>query len=208
MNGLRSPVYVIVNYVPGGRESAAAISRAAVDGGAGMIQLRAKHALRLADIDFIRDLVSMARDAQVRFVVNDFVDVVRAVAADGVHVGLEDTPVVVAREELGPDAIVGATTPTVELARRAQEHGASYVAVGAVFPSPTKPDKRTVGLERVRDVAGAVGVPVCAIGGITADGIPQVMAAGATLAAVIAAVSAAPDPLEAVRELVAACHER
>jgi thiamine-phosphate diphosphorylase len=119
---------------------------------------------------------------------------------------LLDSPVAVARDLLGPDAIVGATTPTVGLAGEAQENGASYVAVGAIFPSPTRPDKPVVGLDRLRRVTGAVDIPVCAIGGITAERLPEVLSAGAGLAAVIGAVADSPDPLEAVQRLVAACH--
>lgn len=205
MEPVRSSVYVIVNYAAGSWDRAAALVTASIEGGAGMIQFRTKEQLRQPDIDRLRSLVLEARGADVPLIVNDFLDLGAEVSADGVHVGLSDLPVSAARAALGPEAIVGATTPTPEMAWRAQEEGASYVAVGAVFPSPTKPEKPVVGLERVASVAAAAGVPVCAIGGITAGRMPQVLAAGASLAAVTSAVSAAPDPLRAVRDLVAAC---
>jgi thiamine-phosphate pyrophosphorylase len=207
MEPVRSPVYVIVNYAADSWQSAAALITASIRGGAGMIQFRTKEQLVPEDISRLDSLVSEAQGADVPFIVNDFVDLAAKVGADGVHVGLSDLPVSAARAALGPEAIVGATTPTAELARRAQEEGASYVAVGAVFRSPTKPEKAVVGLERVASVAAAVEVAVCAIGGITADRMPQVLAAGASLAAVTSAVSAAPDPLGAVRDLVAACRK-
>jgi thiamine-phosphate pyrophosphorylase len=100
---------------------------------------------------------------------------------------------------------VGVTTPTPGIATAAEEEGASYVAVGSIYPSPTRPDKAVVGVERLREVAAAVRVPVCAIGGITAARAAEVLAAGAGLICVISAVAAAPDPTSAVRELVAAC---
>ncbi len=207
MEPVRSPVYVITNYAAGNWDSITTLVTASIEGGAGMIQFRSKEHLTPTEIDRLSRLVSEARSAGVPLIVNDFVDLAAKVEADGVHVGLADVPLPAARAALGPEAIVGATTPTPELARQAQEQGASYVAVGAIFPSPTKPDKAVVGLQRLASVAAAVDVPVCAIGGITADRMPAVLSAGARLAAVIAAVSEASDPLAAVRELVAACHK-
>ncbi len=208
MEPVRSPICVIVNHTAGNWQRVETLVRACIEGGAGMIQFRSKEDLGPDDIELLARVVSEARAAGVPLIVNDLVDVAARIGADGVHVGLADLPVSAARTALGAEAIVGATTPTVELAHRAQDEGASYVAVGAIFPSPTRPDKAVVGLERLEGIAAAVNVPVCAIGGITADRLREVLAAGASLAAVISAVSAAPDPLDAVRRLVAVCRER
>ena len=123
------------------------------------------------------------------------------------HVGQGDASVAAVRRALGPADIIGATTPTVALAQQAQQDGASYVAVGAMYPSPTKPEKPVLGPERLRAVVQAVAVPVCAIGGITLGRVPELLAAGADLLAVISAFSAAAHPAQAIRELVAACNE-
>jgi thiamine-phosphate pyrophosphorylase len=208
MQRIRSPIYVIVNHAAGTWQRVESLVEASVEGGAGMIQFRTKEDLSPSDAKRLARLASDARAAGVPLIVNDLVDVAATIGADGVHVGLSDLPVSAARAALGAEAIVGATTPTVELACRAQDEGASYVAVGAIYPSPTKPDKAVVGLDRLASIAAAVNVPVCAIGGITADRLREVLAAGASLAAVISAVSAAADPLDAVRRLVAACRER
>jgi len=202
---LRSPIYVVINYSSDGRQAALSLVEACVASGAGMIQFRAKQELDSQDLDCLRAMLGRARAEGVPLVINDRVDIAQEAGADGVHVGLEDTGVALAREALGPEAIVGATTPTAQIALAAERDGASYVAIGSVYPSPTRPDKRVVGLERVREVAAAVGVPVCAIGGITAARVPEVRAAGASLVCVISAVSGAADPAGAVRELVAAC---
>jgi thiamine-phosphate pyrophosphorylase len=205
MGPLRSPIYVIINYSSAGRQAALSLVEACVAGGAGMIQFRAKQELGSDDLERFQTMLGRARAQGVPVIINDRVDIAQEVGADGVHVGLEDAGVAMAREALGPEAIVGATTPTAQIALTAEQAGASYVAVGSVYPSPTRPDKRVVGLERVREVAATVGVPVCAIGGITVARVPEVMAAGADLVCVISAVSRAADPVEAVRWLVAAC---
>jgi len=200
---VRSPIYVILNHLAS--PSAWEIGDAALEGGAGLLQFRCKSRLAEADLADLRALVFRAEAADVPLLINDDVDLAREVGAAGVHVGQSDASVLAARNALGEAAIVGATTPTVELARQAERKGASYVAVGAMYPSPTKPEKPVLGLPRLRAAAEAVSVPVCAIGGITADRVPELLAAGADLLAVISAVSAAPDPLRAVGELVAAC---
>jgi thiamine-phosphate diphosphorylase len=202
---LRSPIYVILNHMPGRCTQTLALLEACLGGGAGMLQFRAKEELSGEDLACLRTMVGKGRAAGVPLIVNDRADLAREIGSDGVHVGLRDDSVASARKMLGPGRIVGATTPTPEIARAAERDGASYVAVGSVYPSPTRPNKTVVGVERVREVAAAVGVPVCAIGGITAERGPGLLAAGAALLCVISAVSEALDPLEAVRELVEAC---
>jgi thiamine-phosphate pyrophosphorylase len=208
MRELRSPIYLIINYSSRDRDAALSLLDAGLAGGVGMIQFRAKQPLAALDLDCLATMLERARAADVALVVNDRVDLARTAGADGVHVGLEDASVAAARGALGPNAIVGATTPTPELALAAERDGASYVAVGSVHPSPTRPDKPVVGVERVRAVAAVVRVPVCAIGGITAARVPELLAAGAGLLCVISAVTEAPEPTEVVRELVAACRPR
>jgi thiamine-phosphate pyrophosphorylase len=119
-------------------------------------------------------------------------------------VGQEDLPVADARGILGAASIIGATTQTAELAREAAHMGASYVAVGPMFQSPTKPAKGVIGPEAIGPVKEAVRLPVCAIGGITEGNIGEVIAAGADLAAVVTAISEADDPAAAVGALVTA----
>jgi len=204
MQAVRSPVYVILNH-PSTR-TAWSVGEAALEGGAGLLQFRSKQRLTEGDLADLRALVRRAEAMGVPLLINDALDLVGDVGAAGVHVGQSDAGVAEARAALGPTAVVGVTTPTVELARQAEGEGASYVAVGAMYPSPTKPGKPVLGPERLRAVAAAVSVPVCAIGGITAARAPELLAAGAALLAVISAVGATPEPVRAVRELVAACH--
>jgi thiamine-phosphate pyrophosphorylase len=108
----------------------------------------------------------------------------------------------VARRLLGCDAIVGATTPSAHLAADAESQGASYVAIGPVFASPTKPEKPPVGVQAVKAIRAVTSLPVCAIGGISSRNIAQLPPAGASLHAVVSAISAADDPVAATAELV------
>ncbi|GAA3758913.1 thiamine phosphate synthase [Micromonospora maritima] len=137
--------------------------------------------------------------------VNDRLHVALAVDAAGGHVGADDLPVAAARRVLGPDAVLGATAREPVGARAAVDAGASYLGVGPCHVTTTKsglPDP--IGPEGVRAVAEAVGVPVIAIGGVTAASVPTLRAAGAYGVAVVGALSLAADPAHATAELMRA----
>lgn len=180
---------------------------AAIEGGVDVVQLREKHATAREQHALAREIRERTWEADVTFIVNDRVDTAVAVGADGVHLGSDDLPVGVARDILGPDAIVGRSVSTVESARAAADAGADYLGVGAVFETTSKDvadDEAEVGLETVEAVASAVDVPVVAIGGITPGNAEDVVAAGADGVAVVSAITAADDPVDATRELAAA----
>jgi thiamine-phosphate pyrophosphorylase len=200
--GVRSPVYFITpSQLDVDLEW---LVEQAIAGGVGMVQLRLKECTTREFVDCAAALLPLCRREGVPLIVNDRADVCLAVGADGVHVGQEDLPVEAARMVLGPASIIGATTQTPELARQAAHMGASYVAVGPMFASPTKPDKHVIGPRALTPVRRAVRLPVCAIGGITEGNIREVIAAGADLAAVVTAISEADDPAGAAAALVAA----
>ena len=199
---LRSRVYVLTPPELAGTYDLADYVRAAIAGGAGMIQYRAKGASTRTMLEDCQSIIAMLRRAEVPLIVNDRVDVALAVGADGVHVGPEDMPVAWARRMMGPEAIVGATAPTPRLARQADDGGASYVSVGPMFASRTAPEKPPIGPEAIEPVRRACKLPICAIGGITAENLEAVAAAGPDLVAVTRAVFEAPDWRRAVAELV------
>jgi thiamine-phosphate pyrophosphorylase len=140
-------------------------------------------------------------------VINDDWALAAAVGAAGAHLGEDDGEIALARHELGPDAIVGASCyDQARLARQAVFAGASYVAFGAFFPSPTKPNARRAGPALLQETA-ALGVPRVAIGGITPDNARPLVAAGADLVAVISGVFDAPDPAAATRAYLSCFEE-
>jgi thiamine-phosphate diphosphorylase len=147
-------------------------------------------------LDLSDSLVALARDYQAALIVNDRVDVARLSGAAGVHVGQEDLPPAVAREQLGPAAVVGFSTHTVPQIDAALREPITYLAVGPIFGTATKDTGYTaVGLELVSAAAGrATALPVVAIGGVTLDNARSVIEAGAAAVAVISDLIADGDP--------------
>lgn len=181
----------------------------ALAGGVDVVQLREKGADARSRYRLGLRLRELTAEAGVPLIVNDRVDLAAAVDADGVHLGRSDLPIEVARDRLGPDAIVGASASTVAEATEAVDAGADYLGVGAVYGTDSKEvsgDRDGIGSERVAAIAGTVDVPVIGIGGIDAGNAASVVEAGATGVAVVSAITAAADPraaTEALREAVA-----
>ncbi len=198
---LRSKLYFIL---PAGLPIAELLRlvEAAISGGVGMIQYREKRKRTRQVTEEVAALLQLTRAASVPLIVNDRADVALAVEADGVHLGQEDMPVMIARRLLGPCAIIGATTPDTQSVETAEREGASYVAIGPVFASPTKPGKAAVGIEAVRRTQQATHLPVCAIGGINATNIRELGPEKVALYAVVSAISSADDPRAATARLV------
>jgi thiamine-phosphate pyrophosphorylase len=176
----------------------------AAAGGVNVVQLREKSLSDRELIDRARDVRLWTRKAGVLLIVNDRPDVARLVEADGVHLGQDDLPVKDARRILGPDALIGVSTHTVEQARRAVLDGADYLGVGPVFASRTKEFDHFPGLEFVRAATAETSLPAFALGGIGPENVAQVVAAGARRVAVGAAIAASDDPELAARQLRAA----
>jgi thiamine-phosphate diphosphorylase len=132
---------------------------------------------------------------------NDNLDIALAAGADGLHIGQEDLAVSAARKLAPIDMIIGCSVFNAQQAQQAVAAGADYVAVGAIFPTPSK-DTIVLGLEPLRQVKQAVSVPVVAIGGINISNAVEVKKAGADSIAVIGAVLGADSPETAARELI------
>jgi len=182
---------------------------AVLAGGAAAVQIREKNEPDGALLARARRAAEACHHAGALSIVNDRPDLAVLAAADGVHVGAGDLPVGAARRIVGPDRIVGASTHSPEQALAAAEAGADYIGCGPMFQSTTKPQEVIPGPALCREVTGRVGLPVMAIGGITAENADQVLAAGAQWLAVSAAVCAAEDPEAATRRLaeIIAAHE-
>lgn len=171
-------------------------------GGAVAIQYRDKGADRARRLGEARALRSLCHAYAVPLIVNDDVDLAREILADGVHVGNDDLSVGETRNLLGADAIVGVSCYDLpERALQAASEGASYVAFGSFFPSPSKPAAARVTVECLASVRSRIGIPVVAIGGITAANAAPVVAAGADFLAVISDIFGADDPEAATRKL-------
>ena len=170
-------------------------------GGATFIQLREKS---LDDETFLQEAIEiqkLCRKYQVPFVVNDNVEIAFQMDADGVHVGQSDMEAGNVRAKLGPDKILGVSAQTVEQALLAQERGADYLGIGAVFPTGSKDDADDVSLETLKAICEAVDIPVVAIGGISRDNIHELSGTGICGVAVISAIFGQKDIEAAARDL-------
>lgn len=177
------------------------VAEQAIRGGADVLQLRDKQASASRLYDEAVRLLRVTRPHGIPLLINDRADVALASGADGVHVGQEDLPVEAARRILGPGALIGASTHSVEQAMAADAQPLDYVAVGPVYPTPTKPDAAHVGVGLVAQVAPRVRHPMVVIGGIEAGRVSEVRKDGARCVAVVRAVAGAEDPCAAAREL-------
>ena len=178
---------------------------AAIANGVTMVQLRAK---TVPEADFRTlaiDLLSVCREHEVPFVINDRLDLALAIGADGVHLGEHDLPVEVARVRATPPFIIGFSPTDVEQAAGARLMGADYVGLGPVYATGSKADAgAAIGLEGLMERIEAAKLPAVGIGGITVDNATAVILAGADGVAVISAIQRSPDPGRAAAELAAA----
>ena len=175
----------------------------AIEGGAGVIQLREKD---LSGLDFYRTALSVheiTRSRGVPLIINDRVDIALAAGAEGVHVGQGDMPCQAVRRITGKEMIIGVSASTVEEALQAVADGADYLGVGAMNPTGTKRDADDVSIETLMEIRKAVSVPIVIIGGINMNTAPRYKGMGIDGIAVVSAVVSAPDPRRAAEELKA-----
>ena len=174
---------------------------AAIKGGATFVQLREKKLDEEHFLEEAKEIKELCRRYHVPFVINDNVDIALTMDADGVHVGQSDMEAGSVREKLGSDKIIGVSAQTVEQAVLAQQRGADYLGVGAVFPTGSKDDAVEVSHDTLRAICEAVDIPVIAIGGISAENVKELAGSGICGIAVISAIFAQPDIEAATKEL-------
>jgi thiamine-phosphate pyrophosphorylase len=174
----------------------------ALEAGVRMVQLREKSLPDRELMALARRLRDWANDFDALLIVNDRADIAAAIGADGVHLGQEDLPVSAARAIVGPDKLIGVSTHSLAQARQTVLDGADYLGVGPVFPSGTKTFAEYPGLALVREVAAEISLPWFVIGGITAENVRDVIAAGASRVAVSGAICSAEHPESAARMIL------
>jgi thiamine-phosphate pyrophosphorylase len=207
MNTSQLGTYLVTQADRSRGRSTPEVVEAAVEGGVDVVQVREKHSSAREQLAVAREVRSITAEAGVPLIVNDRIDVAHAAGAEGVHLGDDDLPVAVAREQLGPDAVIGRSVSTVAGAREAAAAGADYLGVGAVYHTDTKDVTEVedaIGLDVVRAIDEAVDVPFVGIGGVTPETAADVVAAGADGVAAVSAITAADDPAAAVGRLAEA----
>lgn len=170
-------------------------------GGTTIVQLREKN---ISPIEFEIEAVKMqklCKSYNVPLIINDDVILAKKINADGIHVGQDDMNTLEARKFIGPDMILGVSVQTVEEAIIAQNEGADYLGVGAVFPTSSKKDAIDVSLETLKQICDAVSIPVIAIGGISINNVEKLANTGIDGIAVISAIFAQEDIFSATKQL-------
>jgi thiamine-phosphate pyrophosphorylase len=182
--------------------SAVEIAEQALAGGVTILQYREKQLPMSEMLAIGKQLRALCQRAGVPFIVNDRIDVALLLAADGVHLGQEDIPLLEARKLLGQERIIGISTGTFAEAVEAERTGANYVGVGAIFATTTKKDAgEPIGTTLIHNIDAQLTIPQVGIGGIDISNAQQVMRAGAEGIAVVSAISEARDVRFAAQEL-------
>lgn len=194
--------YLVTDARAGSVERLVETCRAALDGGVTAIQLRAKGWTDRQLLDAALALGPLCRDASALFIVNDRIDIALAAGADGIHLGVEDLPVAVARRLLGPDAVIGYSPESDADREAAEAAGVDYLGVGPVYGTGTKLDAgEAIGLDGLRRAVSATRLPVIGIGGIAIDQAADVVSTGAVGVALVGAVFLSDDPAASARRL-------
>lgn len=174
----------------------------ALAGGVTCVQLREKQASQTEIEELARSLKPVCARAGVPFLINDEVEIAKRIGTDGVHVGQDDMSCVAARKLLGAQAIIGVSVQTLDEALKAQEEGADYLGVGALFGTPTKPEAVEVSLATLASICAAVEIPVIGIGGINTHTLAALRGTGIDGIAVVSAIFAATDIRYAAQDLL------
>lgn len=197
-----APLYPIVDVSVGDVRKARDLAAAFFEAGAPWVQLRAKTLDARAFAELARITVALGDERKCKVLINDRIDIALVSGAAGVHLGQTDLPIGVARE-IAPHLVVGVSTHEVGEAREAARAGADYIGFGPIFETATKSDalqRRPAGL--LTEVRASVDLPIVAIGGITPETAPGILAAGADSVAMIGALANADDPASTARALL------
>jgi thiamine-phosphate pyrophosphorylase len=161
-------------------------TKLAIEGGAFMVQYRSKMQDRVVKMQQCAAILRLCREYDVPCIINDDVEMCHILEADGVHLGVNDDNIAEVRRILGEDAIIGSSCyDQLERAKKAQKEGASYVAFGAMFPTPTKPNATRASFELLSEAKREIHIPIVAIGGITVNNAHDVIETGIDAIAVI-----------------------
>ncbi len=189
---------VLADRVPEAADGGLGRVRAALRGGATLVQARAKNASAKELLAWTRDLLPVCGEFGAPLLVNDRPDVALAAGASGAHVGPDDLPPAAARRVLG-DLALGVSARTEDRVRAGEAAGAAYLGIGAFRATGTKTEAVAIGLEGIRRLIALTPVPVVAVGGIRPGDLPELRRAGAAGVAVISGILAAEDPERAAR---------
>ena len=199
---MQHTLYAILDLGYVSTENAARVTAELLDGGADLLQLRAKNHDASSIRRVAEKVMPLCRAAGVPFILNDFPQLAAELGADGVHIGQDDGPLAHAREIMGPGKLIGRSTHSLDQARAALAEGFDYIGFGPLFPTPTKLGRPGIGLQDIVTMERDVGsrIPAFCIGGIKRGNLHQVLAASARRVVIVSDLLTAPDVAAATRE--------
>lgn len=194
-------LYCILDLGYVAEENAVTTAVALLEGGADLLQLRAKNCDSTTIRGVAASLLPLCRAAGIPFILNDFPAMAAELGADGVHLGQDDGPLAAAREWMGFGKIIGRSTHSLDQARAALAEGFDYIGFGPLFPTPTKAGRPAIGLQDIAAMEREVGarIPAFCIGGITRSNLSEIIAAGARRVVIVSDLLKAPDVRAATR---------
>jgi thiamine-phosphate pyrophosphorylase len=176
-------------------------------GGVSVVQIREKDCSGKEFLQLAKSVKEITKRYNVPLIINDRVDVAIAVGADGVHVGQDDLPCAIVRSMVGEDMIIGVSASSLTEALKAQQDGADYIGVGAMFATDTKTDAKVVSMEELDRIRREVSIPIVVIGGINKTTLPDFIGKGIDGIAVVSAIVSQNDVEGAARELKSMFHK-
>ena len=201
-NNVEYSLYLVTDRVLAGRKSLIDIIKQAIKGGVTIVQYRDKNESTGNMIKTSLDLQILTKLKNIPLIINDRLDVMLAINADGLHVGQDDMPAAIARQLIGKNKILGVSVKTVEQSIKAEKDGADYLGVGDIFGTMTKPDAgQPIGLDILQQIRQAVSIPIVGIGGINLTNANDVIISGADGIAVISAIIGQDDPYASAKKL-------
>lgn len=201
MNKIDVSLYAVTDRgILGERDLFSSVEEA-IKGGSTVIQLREKNISTLSFHNIAKKLKEITHKYRVPLIINDRIDIALSSEADGLHIGQDDMPLEIARKIMGKDKIIGVSVRTLEQALLAENNGADYLGVGAIYPTGSKEDATLVGLEVLKSIKENVKIPVVAIGGIKEDNCKEVIKSKADGIAVISAIFGEQDICMACKKL-------
>ena len=169
------------------------VTRAMIEGGVDLIQLRGKTQPVDQLMELAGSIEQMTSASGIPFIINDRAEIAAKVPVTGVHVGQDDDSIAHARKKAGRQLLIGKSTHSLEQAIAAQREGADYIGFGPIFATPTKPDYQPIGSTGIKRVNNDVSVPIFCIGGIKIDNLGEIIAAGAKRVAIVSGLLKSPD---------------
>ncbi|AFQ43738.1 thiamine phosphate synthase [Desulfosporosinus meridiei] len=193
-------LYLVTDRKTLGTRDLAVCVEKAIQGGVTLVQLREKSVSSKEFLELAQRVKEITTHYEIPLIINDRLDIALAVDAEGLHIGQDDLPMIKARELFGKDKIIGVSASTLEEALLAQQQGADYLGVGAIFNTPTKADAPEVSLEQLSQIKNSVSIPIVAIGGINLSNLKQVIGTGIDGVSVVSAILAQEDILLAAKQ--------